>query len=95
MVLSFWSGRNLDGIHFAMDFLGAWQKRQMGNDNVFLDAKDKDIIIIGGGDTGVDCIGTSLRMVSYPQKFSTELVSSSSRFAMCAHQNVDFHWDCF
>ncbi|XP_033635249.1 putative glutamate synthase [NADPH] [Asterias rubens] len=55
-------GRNLDGIHFAMDFLGAWQKRQMGNDNVFLDAKDKDIIIIGGGDTGVDCIGTSLRM---------------------------------
>ncbi len=78
MLLLLLSGRNLDGIHFAMDFLGAWQKRQMGNDNDYLDAKDKDIIIIGGGDTGVDCIGTSLRMVSNPRQLGTEIVSSST-----------------
>uniref|UniRef100_A0ABM0GL38 glutamate synthase (NADH) n=1 Tax=Saccoglossus kowalevskii TaxID=10224 RepID=A0ABM0GL38_SACKO len=55
-------GHNLEGIHFAMEFLEGWQKNQMGNNNVYLDAKDKDVIVIGGGDTGCDCIGTSLRM---------------------------------
>lgn len=55
--------RHLDGIHFAMNFLETWQKKQMGNsiNHVPLSAKDKDVIIIGGGDTGCDCIGTSLR----------------------------------
>ncbi|XP_078001454.1 uncharacterized protein LOC144453955 [Glandiceps talaboti] len=55
-------GRNLNGIHYAMEFLETWQKQQQGNKNVYLDVKDKDVIIIGGGDTGCDCIGTSLRM---------------------------------
>ncbi|XP_022089869.1 putative glutamate synthase [NADPH] isoform X1 [Acanthaster planci] len=55
-------GRDLEGIHFAMDFLGRWQKRQMGDNSDYINAKGKDVIIIGGGDTGVDCIGTSLRM---------------------------------
>lgn len=48
-----------------MEFLEAWQKRQMGNtvpgDAAALLAKDKDVVIIGGGDTGCDCIATSLR----------------------------------
>lgn len=59
-------GRHLEGIHFAVSFLEHWQKKQMGN-NVPLDmrlmAKDRDVIIIGGGDTGCDCIATSLRQV--------------------------------
>ncbi|XP_041463541.1 putative glutamate synthase [NADPH] isoform X1 [Lytechinus variegatus] len=55
-------GRDLSGIKYAMQFLEPWQKRQMGNQSDYIDAKGKDIVIIGGGDTGVDCIGTSLRM---------------------------------
>nr|XP_022287923.1 glutamate synthase 1 [NADH], chloroplastic-like isoform X2 [Crassostrea virginica] len=56
-------GRNLNGIHFAMSFLETWQKVQHGNDLDYLRvyAKDKDVVIIGGGDTGCDCIATSLR----------------------------------
>ncbi|KAL1139053.1 hypothetical protein AAG570_009114 [Ranatra chinensis] len=55
-------GRQLNGIHFAMSFLESWQKKQMGTSNVPpLLAKDKDVIVIGGGDTGCDCIATSLR----------------------------------
>ncbi|XP_034952284.1 putative glutamate synthase [NADPH] isoform X4 [Chelonus insularis] len=57
-------GRHLEGIHFAVSFLEHWQKKQMCNDaplNMKLIAKDKDVIIIGGGDTGCDCIATSLR----------------------------------
>nr|CAD7576097.1 unnamed protein product [Timema californicum] len=56
-------GRQLEGIHFAMMFLESWQKKQMGNKIELqgLLAKDKDVIIIGGGDTGCDCIATSLR----------------------------------
>ncbi|XP_042242518.1 glutamate synthase [NADH], amyloplastic-like isoform X2 [Homarus americanus] len=57
------ANRQLEGIHFAMAFLETWQKKQMGNtiDHTTLTAKDKDVIVIGGGDTGCDCIGTSLR----------------------------------
>ena len=56
-------GRELKGIHFAMDFLSAntqsiLNHQQNGN---FIWAKDKDVVIIGGGDTGTDCVGTSLR----------------------------------
>ncbi|XP_076755375.1 uncharacterized protein LOC143426097 isoform X1 [Xylocopa sonorina] len=57
-------GRQLEGIHFAVSFLEHWQKKQMGNEtplDIRLMAKDKDVIIIGGGDTGCDCIATSLR----------------------------------
>ncbi|XP_071818623.1 uncharacterized protein [Apostichopus japonicus] len=55
-------GRSLEGIYFAMQFLEGWQKNQMGNLNKYIDAKGKDVVVIGGGDTGCDCIGTSLRM---------------------------------
>ncbi len=57
-------GRDLDGIHFAMDFLTQQNKRVAG-DNVSSQyqytAKDKHVIVIGGGDTGSDCVGTSRR----------------------------------
>ncbi|PAA52153.1 hypothetical protein BOX15_Mlig011511g2 [Macrostomum lignano] len=57
-------GRNLNGIHFAMSFLENWQKTQSIEDygtDLALVAKDKDIVVLGGGDTGVDCLGTALR----------------------------------
>ena len=57
-------GREYDGVHFAMEFLTANTKSLLDSnhaDGNFISAKDKDVIVIGGGDTGTDCIGTSLR----------------------------------
>ncbi|KMP11719.1 glutamate synthase [Candidatus Nitromaritima sp. SCGC AAA799-A02] len=57
-------GRDLDGIHFAMDFLPQQNKRNEGDtipEDISLTAKNKNVLIIGGGDTGSDCLGTSLR----------------------------------
>ncbi|MHB8170594.1 MAG: glutamate synthase subunit beta [Thermincolia bacterium] len=57
-------GRNLKGIHFAMDFLGANTKSLLDSkltDGNFISATGKDVMVIGGGDTGTDCVGTSLR----------------------------------
>jgi len=57
-------GRELNGIHVAMDFLTANTKSLLDSkleDGHFINAKDKHVIVIGGGDTGTDCIGTSLR----------------------------------
>lgn len=55
-------GRSLNGIHFAMDFLRANTQRVLGgNDSNYISAEGKDVIVIGGGDTGTDCIATSLR----------------------------------
>ena len=57
-------GRELNGIHFAMDFLTRNTKSLLDanlEDGEYLTAKDKHVIVIGGGDTGADCIGTSLR----------------------------------
>ena len=57
-------GRDLEGIHFAMDFLTANTRSLLDSkhqDEKYISAKDKDVIVIGGGDTGTDCIGTSLR----------------------------------
>nr|AWS20468.1 glutamate synthase [Mayetiola destructor] len=53
--------RNLNGIHFAMEFLESGQKKQLGSDKPNILATGKDVIVIGGGDTGCDCIATSLR----------------------------------
>lgn len=57
-------GRDLDGIHFAMDFLRTNSRRVQGSrvpDDEFISAKGKHVVVIGGGDTGSDCIGTSNR----------------------------------
>ena len=66
-------GRDLNGIVFAMEFLTRNQQRLFDDpeakhgllkskyDGSFIDAEGKDVIVIGGGDTGTDCIGTSLR----------------------------------
>jgi glutamate synthase (NADPH/NADH) small chain len=58
-------GRDLDGIHYAMDFLPQ-QNRRVAGEKIDtkvkeISAKDKHVVVIGGGDTGSDCIGTSFR----------------------------------
>ncbi len=57
-------GRGLKGVHFAMDFLTANTKSLLDSahqDGQYISAKDKDVIVIGGGDTGTDCVATALR----------------------------------
>ena len=57
-------GRHLEGVHFAMEFLHANTKSLLDSglaDGKYIDAKGKKVVVIGGGDTGTDCIGTSLR----------------------------------
>ena len=57
-------GRNLAGIHFAMDFLTQSNRRVMGEQCCaaeLIDAAGKNVVVIGGGDTGADCIGTANR----------------------------------
>ena len=58
------AGRELNGVHFAMDFLRANTRSLLDSnlsDGNYISAKDKHVVVIGGGDTGADCIGTSLR----------------------------------
>lgn len=57
-------GRDADGIYFAVDFLKSTTKSLLNSalaDDNYISAKDKNVIIIGGGDTGNDCVGTSVR----------------------------------
>jgi len=55
-------GRDLDGVHFAMDFLPLQNRRVAGDKDVEdLWASGKHVVVIGGGDTGSDCVGTSNR----------------------------------
>jgi glutamate synthase (NADPH/NADH) small chain len=57
-------GRDLGGIHYAMEFLHANTKSLLDSghaDGRYLSARGKDVIVIGGGDTGTDCVGTAMR----------------------------------
>lgn len=57
-------GRDLKGVHFAMEFLSQQNQVLMGeqvDSSKLISAKDKHVLVIGGGDTGSDCVGTSIR----------------------------------
>ncbi len=57
-------GRDLDGIHYAMDYLRQSNKINRGQDipyDYLINAKDKNVVVLGGGDTGSDCVGTAIR----------------------------------
>jgi glutamate synthase (NADPH/NADH) small chain len=55
-------GRGLKGVHFAMEFLTANTKAVLGGNGASpINAVGKDVVVIGGGDTGTDCVGTSMR----------------------------------
>jgi glutamate synthase (NADPH/NADH) len=58
------TGRDLNGVHFAMEFLTANTKSFLDSshtDGKYISAKGKKVVVIGGGDTGTDCIGTAIR----------------------------------
>lgn len=55
-------GRDADSVHFALDFLCAQNRMNAGEiTELPINAKDKNVVVIGGGDTGSDCVGTALR----------------------------------
>ncbi|MFI5356433.1 MAG: glutamate synthase subunit beta [Opitutales bacterium] len=56
-------GRNLKGVHFAVEFLTENTRAVLngGSDQAPIHARDQDVVVIGGGDTGTDCVGTSMR----------------------------------
>lgn len=60
-------GRELNGVHFAMDFLEQQNRRVAGDtvpENIAITATGKKVVVLGGGDTGSDCIGTSNRQMA-------------------------------
>ncbi len=55
-------GRDAQGVHFAVDYLRSATRKVTGKEDRFaIDAKGKDVVIVGGGDTGNDCVGTAIR----------------------------------
>jgi glutamate synthase (NADPH/NADH) small chain len=57
-------GRSMDGIYFAMEFLRQQNKINRGDEILYeerISAKDKNVVVLGGGDTGSDCVGTAIR----------------------------------
>jgi glutamate synthase (NADPH) small chain len=54
-------GRDLDGIHFAMEYLYVRNRAVAGSDDRSISAEGKHVVVIGGGDTGADCVGNSIR----------------------------------
>lgn len=84
-------GRELDGIHFAMDFLMQHNRKlageEFGEDSI--DAKNKNVVVIGGGDTGADCVGTSLRQGA-KNVYQIELLDKPSK-----ERTLDNPWPYF
>jgi len=54
-------GRDLDGVHFAMEYLYVRNRAVAGSDDRSITAEGKHVVVIGGGDTGADCVGNSVR----------------------------------
>ena len=63
--ISKWPGREAEGIYFAVDFLKGVTKSLLDSDladQKFVACKNKKVMVIGGGDTGNDCVGTAIRL---------------------------------
>ena len=95
-------GNNLKNIFPAMDFLTASNRKGLGDkfemfDNGTLDAKEKDVIVIGGGDTAMDCVRTSIRQKAKSVKCiyrrDKENMPGSSREVLNAEEEgIEFIW---
>ena len=95
-------GSDLNNIYPAMEFLTASNKKGLGDkvenfDNGSLNAKDKDVIVIGGGDTAMDCVRTAVRQkaksVKCLYRWDKENMPGSSReVANAEEEGVEFVW---
>jgi glutamate synthase (NADH) len=77
-------GRDAPGVHFAMEFLHKNTKSLLDSglqDGAFLSAKGKRVVVIGGGDTGTDCIATALRHGATEVRRPCLLCTASTRCA--------------
>ena len=82
------SGRELNGIYFAVDYLRSSQQKLWENSfDHPITAKDKNVIVIGGGDTGCDCIGTALRQVCF-HLFCVFSIDSSLEFLLIEYREL-------
>lgn len=85
-------GRELAGVHFAMDYLTQQNRAAYGEVAVpamRIDARDKDVIILGGGDTGSDCLGTAHRQGA---KSVTQIELMPAPPELRSHANPWPHW---
>lgn len=104
-------GRELSGIYFAMDYLAQSNKRVSGENiprNQLIDAKDRKVVVIGGGDTGSDCIGTAIRQGAscvvqleilpkppdkrHPEKFPWPSYPVVLKTSLSHEEGADRHW---
>jgi glutamate synthase (NADPH/NADH) small chain len=81
-------GRHLKGIHFAMDYLSAQNKKMQSSTGPLevdaLDARGKTVVILGGGDTGADCLGTALRQ-SCKKAYQIEILPKPNNDRKASH----------
>ena len=95
-------GSDLDNIFPAMDFLTASNKKGLGDqveafDKGILNAEDKDIVVIGGGDTAMDCVRTSIRQKAKSVKClyrrdKENMPGSAREVANAEEEGVEFVW---
>ena len=95
-------GNNLGNIFPAMQFLTASNRKGLGDkvelfDNGTLDAKDKDVIVIGGGDTAMDCVRTSIRQKAKSVKCiyrrdKENMPGSAREVANAEEEGIEFIW---
>jgi glutamate synthase (NADPH/NADH) small chain len=95
-------GCNLKNIYSAMDFLTASNKKGLGDevkmfDDGFLNAEGKDVVVIGGGDTAMDCVRTSIRQNAKSVKClyrrdKKNMPGSAREVANAEEEGVDFQW---
>ena len=78
-------GRELDGIYFAVDYLSEITNSLLDDRSCTISAKDKDVVVIGGGDTGNDCVGCALRQGA---KSITQVIRAQKAPEMCNIQEV-------
>ena len=95
-------GCNLKNIYSAMEFLTASNKKGLGDevkmfDDGFLNAEGKDVVVIGGGDTAMDCVRTSIRQNAKSVKClyrrdKKNMPGSAREVANAEEEGVDFQW---
>jgi glutamate synthase (NADPH) small chain len=91
------AGADLPGVHAALDYLIASNRRDLGDDVTGLDAAGKDVVVIGGGDTAMDCVRTAIRQGARSVKClyrrdRANMPGSQREVAHAEEEGVEFVW---